>query len=138
MTAGFPSEGKLRVLAPIATRATDQAQSKQGKTIRFIVAWKPKRVRLVDGNLLRLLSELPFLDRLEMVDVSGRCGGAVYEAVPRLKSGHLAKRHVSEHALLRHQFVEATLLDHPAPLQYVDPVRPFDGGQAMGAHYARY
>ena len=38
----------------------------------------------LDGNLLRLLSHMPLLDRLEAVAVSGWSRGAVYRAVPRL------------------------------------------------------
>ena len=46
-------------------------------------------MRPVDGELLSLLSEMPFLDRLEMVYVSDRSRGAVYRAVPRLEDAGL-------------------------------------------------
>ena len=42
-----------------------------------------------EADLLRALSRMPFLDRLEMVAVTGRSRGAVYEAVERLESGGL-------------------------------------------------
>ena len=42
-------------------------------------------MRPVDGELLRLLADMPFLDRLEMVAVSGWSRGGVYRAVPRLE-----------------------------------------------------
>ncbi|MDE2970646.1 MAG: hypothetical protein OXT51_11245 [Chloroflexota bacterium] len=42
-------------------------------------------MRPVDGELLALLARMPFLDRLEMVAVSGWSRGAVYRAVPRLE-----------------------------------------------------
>ena len=38
----------------------------------------------LDGDLLRLLSHMPLLDRMEAVAVSGCSRGAVYRAVPRL------------------------------------------------------
>ena len=38
-----------------------------------------------DGELLQRLAAMPFLDRLEMVAVSGRSRGAVYEAVGRME-----------------------------------------------------
>ena len=41
-------------------------------------------MRPVDGELLRLLAAMPFLDRLEAAAVSGWSRGAVYKAVPRL------------------------------------------------------
>ena len=40
-------------------------------------------MRPVDGELLRLLADMPFLDRLEIVAVSGWSRGGVYRAVPR-------------------------------------------------------
>ena len=40
-----------------------------------------------EADLLRALSRMPFLDRLEMVAVTGWSRGAVYEAVDRLESG---------------------------------------------------
>ena len=43
----------------------------------------------VDRELLRLLAGMPFLDRLEMVAVSGRSKGAVLRAVPRLEDAGL-------------------------------------------------
>ena len=43
-----------------------------------------------EEELLRALAEMPFLDRLEMVAVSGWSRGAVYEAVERLESGGFA------------------------------------------------
>ena len=42
-----------------------------------------------ETELLRRLAAMPFLDRLEMVAVSGRSRGAVYEAVRKLESGGL-------------------------------------------------
>ena len=46
-------------------------------------------MRPVDGELLRLLADMPFLDRLEMVAVSGWSRGGVYRAVPRLEDAGL-------------------------------------------------
>ena len=46
-------------------------------------------MRPVDGELLRLLADMPFLDRLETVAVSGWSRGAVYKAVPRLEDAGL-------------------------------------------------
>ena len=43
----------------------------------------------VDGELLRLLADMPFLDRLEAVAVSGWSRGAVYRAVHRLEDAGL-------------------------------------------------
>ena len=43
-----------------------------------------------EEELLRALAEMPFLDRLEMVAVSGWSRGAVYEAVERLENGGFA------------------------------------------------
>ena len=43
-----------------------------------------------EPDLLRALAPMPFLDRLEMVAVSGWSRGAVYEAVERLESGGFA------------------------------------------------
>ena len=43
----------------------------------------------MDGELLRLLAGMPFLDRLEMTAVSGRSKGAVHRAVPRLEDAGL-------------------------------------------------
>ena len=43
-----------------------------------------------EAELLRALASMPFLDRLEMVAVSGWSRGAVYEAVEKLESGGLA------------------------------------------------
>ena len=40
-----------------------------------------------EADLLRALSRMPFLDRLEMVAVCGWSRGAVYEAVEKLESG---------------------------------------------------
>ena len=40
-----------------------------------------------EADLLRALSRMPFLDRLEMVAVCGWSRGAVYEAIERLESG---------------------------------------------------
>ena len=42
-----------------------------------------------EGELIRRLARTPFLDRLEMVCVSGWSRGAVYEAVERLEQGGL-------------------------------------------------
>ena len=46
-------------------------------------------MRPVDGELIWLLASMPFLDRLEMVAVSGRSKGAVHRAVPRLEDAGL-------------------------------------------------
>ena len=46
-------------------------------------------MRPVDGELLRFLADMPFLDRLEAVAVSGWSRGAVYKAVPRLEDAGL-------------------------------------------------
>ena len=46
-------------------------------------------MRPVDGELLRLLADMPFLDRLETVAVSGWSRGAVYKAVSRLEDAGL-------------------------------------------------
>ena len=43
-----------------------------------------------EGDLLRHLASMPFLDRLEMVAVSGWSRGAVYEAVERMEAADLA------------------------------------------------
>ena len=40
-----------------------------------------------EAELLRALAEMPFLDRLEMVEVSGWSRGAVYGAVEKLQTG---------------------------------------------------
>ncbi len=40
-----------------------------------------------EAELLRLLAQMPFLDRLEMVELSGWSRGAVYGAVERLEDG---------------------------------------------------
>lgn len=42
-----------------------------------------------EGELLRLLACMPFMDRLEMVAVSGRSMGAVYESAGRLEENGL-------------------------------------------------
>ena len=47
------------------------------------------RPEACETELLRRLAAMPFLDRLEMVAVSGRSRGAVYEAVRKLESGRL-------------------------------------------------
>ena len=47
-------------------------------------------MRPLDGELLRLLADMPFLDRLEAVAVSGWSRGAVYGAVRRLEDAGLA------------------------------------------------
>ena len=47
------------------------------------------RPEACETELLRRLAAMPFLDRLEMVAVSGRSRGAVYEAVRKLESGGL-------------------------------------------------
>ena len=39
-----------------------------------------------EADLLRLLASMPFLDRLEMVALSGWSRGAVYEAIHKLES----------------------------------------------------
>ena len=54
-------------------------------------------MRPVDGELLRLLADMPFLDRLDMVAVSGWSRGGVYRAVPRLEDAGLI---ASEHCAL--------------------------------------
>ena len=46
-------------------------------------------MRPVDGEMLRLLAGMPFLDRMEMAAVSGWSRGAVYKAVPRLEDAGL-------------------------------------------------
>ena len=43
-----------------------------------------------EGELLRRLASMPFLDRLDMVAVSGRSRGAVYEGVRKLEDEGLA------------------------------------------------
>ena len=43
----------------------------------------------LDAQLLRSLADMPFLNRQEMVAVTGRSKGAVHEAVRRLESGGL-------------------------------------------------
>ena len=43
----------------------------------------------LDGDLLRLLSHMPFLDRMEMAALSGWSGGGVYRAVGRLEDAGL-------------------------------------------------
>ena len=43
-----------------------------------------------EADLLRALASMPFLDRLEMVAVTGWSRGAVYEAVERLENGGFA------------------------------------------------
>ena len=43
-----------------------------------------------EANLFRVLASMPFLDRQEMVAVTGWSRGAVYEAVERLESGGFA------------------------------------------------
>ena len=43
-----------------------------------------------EADLLRALASMPFLDRLEMVAVTGWSRGAVYEAVERLENGGYA------------------------------------------------
>ena len=42
-----------------------------------------------EPETLRALAEMPFLDRVDMVAITGRSKGAVYEAVERLESGGL-------------------------------------------------
>ena len=42
-----------------------------------------------EAEVLRVLAEMPFLDRLELVEVSGWSRGAVYGAVEKLESGGL-------------------------------------------------
>ena len=43
----------------------------------------------LDGDLLRLLSHMPLLDRMEMAALSGWSGGGVYRAVSRLEDAGL-------------------------------------------------
>ena len=43
-----------------------------------------------EGDLLRLLASMPFLDRLEMVAISGWSRGAVYKAVERMEAAGFA------------------------------------------------
>ena len=43
----------------------------------------------LDAQILRALADMPFLNRQEMVAVTGRSRGAVHEAVDRLESGGL-------------------------------------------------
>lgn len=54
--------------------------------------------RPVDGDVLRLLGHMPFLDRLEAVAVSGWSRGGVYKAVERLEHAGLVSsvRHGTE------------------------------------------
>ena len=47
------------------------------------------RLPACEGELLRCLASMPFLDRLEMAAVSGWSRGAVYEAVRKLEGGGL-------------------------------------------------
>ena len=47
------------------------------------------RSEACEGELLRSLAAMPFLDRLEMAAVSGRSRGAVYETVKKLEIGGL-------------------------------------------------
>ena len=47
------------------------------------------RPEACEGEIVRRLTAMPFLDRLEMAAVSGRSRGAVYEAVRKLESGRL-------------------------------------------------
>ena len=47
------------------------------------------RPEACEGEIVRRLAAMPFLDRLEMVAVSGRSRGAVYEAVDKLESSGL-------------------------------------------------
>lgn len=47
------------------------------------------RPEACEGEILRRLAAMPFLDRLEMAAVSGRSRGAVYEAVGRLEHAGL-------------------------------------------------
>ena len=42
-----------------------------------------------EADMLRALASMPFLNRLEMVAVTGWSRGAVYEAVEKLESGGL-------------------------------------------------
>ena len=46
-------------------------------------------MRPVDGELLRLLADMPFLDRMETAALSGWSGGGVYRAVRRLEDAGL-------------------------------------------------
>ena len=45
------------------------------------------RPRGCESEMLRVLAEMPFLDRLEMVELSGWSRGAVYGSVERLEAG---------------------------------------------------
>ena len=47
------------------------------------------RPEACEGEIVRRLAAMPFLDRLEMAAVSGRSRGAVYEAVRKLEIGGL-------------------------------------------------
>ena len=47
-------------------------------------------MKSVDGELLRLLADMPFLDRLEAVAVSGWSRGGVYNGIRRLEDAGLA------------------------------------------------
>ena len=49
------------------------------------------RPEACEGELLRRLASMPFLDRLEMAAVSGRSRGGVYEAVGRLERAGLVE-----------------------------------------------
>lgn len=44
-----------------------------------------------EGDILNLLASMPFLDRLEMVALSGRSRGAVYEAADKLEAAGLVE-----------------------------------------------
>ena len=55
-------------------------------------------MRPIETDILRLLSHMPFMDRLEAVAVSGRSRGAVYNAFDALERDGLAASvpHASE------------------------------------------
>ena len=48
------------------------------------------RPEACEGEIVRRLAAMPFLDRLEMAAVSGRSRGAVYETVKKLAASGVA------------------------------------------------
>ncbi len=89
------------------------------------------------GELLRLLARMPFLDRLELAALAGRSRGGVYEAVGRLEDAglvasvphgtpllaptrryYLTERGVNALALEEVQPVGRLLREYPLPLRF--------------------
>ena len=58
------------------------------------------------GELLRLLARIPFLDRLELAALAGRSRGGAYQAVGRLEDAGLIASVAPQHRTL--------LRSHPA------------------------